>query len=130
MSLDDHDQKISEFLKASTPDVLEELVSKKGLTCTTYAQEKCPPPDGKQQDDFYHSKDHLAVYYNSDVVRLNTNIDETGLFQNEGAVFRLNFTYPVKTEEYNFDIIAAHLKSGGGRKRRGETREGIERYIR
>jgi len=116
MSLDDHDQKISEFLKASTPDVLEELMSKKGLTCTTYAQEKCPPPDGKQQDDFYHSKDHLAVYYNSDVVRLNTTIDETGLFQNEEGVFRLNFTYPVKTEEYNFDIITAHLKSGENEK--------------
>jgi len=98
---------ISELLRKH-PDV-RELMMKKGMTCTTNEDEY---EESDNPSDIYHSMDYLAVYYDSQAVRLNDQSDENA------PVFRIDFTHLHSKKE--FSIFPAHLKSGEDKK--GEIR--------
>jgi len=94
---------ISESLRKN-PNV-REILTKKGMTCTTYEDEH---EESNNPSDIYHSMDCLAVYYDSQTVKLKGQSDENA------TVFRLDFTHLHSQEE--FSIFPAHLKSGEDKK--------------
>jgi len=113
--LEAHAKKIGEFLN-EFPEVRDTLIGE-GLTCSTYRDECFIPPEGKSADDLYYCKDCLAVYYDSDLVKLNTKLDLNGMVDyGDDKRFRLEFTHTKESKDYNFTILVAHLKSGEDKK--------------
>lgn len=105
--------KIGKFLDVN-PQVRDELTGK-GMTCTTFAEECFKLPSTKSGGDLYNYNDCLAVYYDSDVVQIDENL-ERGEFgeipQNPENLLCLDFIHTKDSSEYKFTVLAAHLKSG------------------
>ena len=109
--------KIGKFLEVN-PQVCDEL-TEKGKTCTTFSEECFKLPSTRSGGELYNYNDCIAVYYDSDVVQIDQNLErgEYGeIPQNPGNFLCLDFIHTKDSSEYKFTVLAAHLKSGENEK--------------